>query len=73
MIQLTSENAKYLQDIMGHVNYDIVSTQECTKFINSDFEILVKNNNNIIVIDKRSTVKSIFKDLKTASKHISLA
>lgn len=69
MVQLSTENARCIYELMNH-SLTVMATHKCTKYANDNFEILVKNNNNIIVIDKRSDTKVIYQDLKTAYKRL---
>lgn len=70
MVQLSSENMEYLQQILRNHKYHVQATPEMTKFDAESLVILVKNNNNIVVIDKRGQVDTVYKDLKIAAQKL---
>lgn len=67
MIQLSYENNKCLEQILKNLKYQIQTTAEVTRFVSDSLVILVKNNNNIVVIDNRGEKETVYKDLKIAA------
>lgn len=67
MVQLTYENAVFVKQILKNTKYMIETTPYLTKYVTDSLVILVKNNNNIIVIDKRGEIETVYKDLKIAA------
>lgn len=67
MVQLTYENAVFVKQILKNTKYMIETTPHLTKYVTDSLVILVKNNNNIIVIDKRGEIETVYKDLKIAA------
>ena len=66
-MNLRPENMLMINDIMQH-DYKIEYVEGYIKYINIHFDIFIKSNASIIVIDKRKN--QIFRDLKTAHSHI---
>jgi Lhr-like helicase len=50
--------------------YDMVEHESYIKFYNGQFDIVVKSNHSIIVVDKRSDQEIVYKDLKLAHESI---
>lgn len=73
MVQINAVNHNMIMDIMGNL-YEIENNQEFTKYANNFFDIVVKNNSSIIVIDKRDTytdgIPIVYKDLRIAHTNI---
>lgn len=71
MAPLNIDNLGMVMEIMNKGGHDSTheSTKQYTKYSNSQFEIIVKNNSSIVVIDKRLPVK-VYSDLRTAYMQI---
>lgn len=70
-MNIKHENMVMINDIMNH-DYRVESVGGYTKLINNKFDIFIKSNSSIVVIDKRNNYQqpTVYKDLKTA--HINL-
>ena len=52
-------------------NYELLENDGYVKYTNRDFEVIVKSNHSIIVIDKRDPLKqTIYNNLRTAYKQL---
>jgi len=67
-VQINQANTSMINEIMNN-NYRIIEDGTFTKYVNNTFDIIVKNNSSIIVIDKREPT-TFYKDLRTAHTNI---
>ena len=70
MVQLSYENNRCLEQILKNDKYQVETTPEITRIVSDSLVILVKNNNNSVVIDKRGEKETVYKDLKTAARQL---
>lgn len=64
---LTDANMHMIRGILCDSNVRIDRISTLTKFHNPDFEIFVKNNKSIVVVDKRNpSYDTIYKNLRLA-------
>lgn len=72
MVSINNVNMNMIMDIMNGCGRKCKEEQntQYTKYTNSQFEIIVKNNSSIVVFDKRGPVTRCFSDLKTAHTQI---
>lgn len=68
MTQLNIENTKLLVKLFKQNPVHIFKDNESqiTKYTNCYFDVLIKTNGNIVVVDKRLTIPKVYISLKTA-------
>lgn len=66
---INSTNYNMIMSIMDN-KYNLVNEAYLTKFVNAKYEVIVKNNSSIVVVDKSRNTQVIYKDLKTAHNQI---
>lgn len=72
MIQLNTINIQMIMDILQGSRFKIEENPTHVKYVNQRYDIVIKNNTSIIVIDKRlaNGCPVIYKDLRTAHNQI---
>ena len=76
MVEINVSNHQMIMDIFDNdiATIKVEKNPSFIKYINPHFDVVIKNNSSIIVIDKRKInidgIPIIYKDLKTAHTHI---
>lgn len=72
MVQLNTSNSQMIFRLFQGTNFDIEQNPTHIKYTNHMFDIIVKNNTSIVVIDKRHMNANpvVYNDLKVAFSQI---
>lgn len=72
MVQLNLENYKMVMELLSGSPFEIIQTHTHSKYTNDFFDVIIKNNSSIIVVDKREKKgkQTFYRDLKLAYHNV---